>query len=211
MEEADEWQSLTPAQKEERMRSLVAPLDDGEWGKKADDGDEDVIMLGKAPSQPSSSRVEIPQAGQPAMRPPVLSKQEFDGVIDESDSDDDEDDTLPPPGTLGRQIAEMRWADTAPRIEEIEDEDDLDKKRDRSVRWDEGIDQAMHRKVREDQEREVGDEKPVVVGEQAGEEDVDMEAEQEAFLRFAREALGVDEVMWAGIVKSRQDRGGEWV
>lgn len=39
--------------------------------------------------------------------------------------------------------------------------------------------------------------------------EVDMEAEQEAFLKFSREQLGINEDMWKGILDERRGRGGE--
>ena len=56
----------------------------------------------------------------------------------------------------------------------------------------------------EDEESE--EEKPQVVGEI----DIDMEEEQEEFLEFARQTLGVSDEQWASIVRDRKERGGEW-
>jgi hypothetical protein len=40
--------------------------------------------------------------------------------------------------------------------------------------------------------------------------DIDMEQEEEEFLKFARDALGIDEAMWTGMLEERKSRGGEW-
>jgi len=53
------------------------------------------------------------------------------------------------------------------------------------------------------QDDESEDDKPQVVGEI----EIDMEEEQEEFLEFARQALGVSDTQWDEIVKDRQSRG----
>lgn len=39
--------------------------------------------------------------------------------------------------------------------------------------------------------------------------DIDMDQEEEEFLKFARDALGIDEAMWTGMLEERKSRGGE--
>ena len=39
--------------------------------------------------------------------------------------------------------------------------------------------------------------------------EIDMEQEQEEFLRFTREALGIDDQAWENIINEREKRGGE--
>jgi hypothetical protein len=48
------------------------------------------------------------------------------------------------------------------------------------------------------------EDRPQVVGE----EEIDMGEEEEEFIKFSRDALGIDEEMWANIVKDREARGG---
>jgi hypothetical protein len=55
------------------------------------------------------------------------------------------------------------------------------------------------------EDEESGDDQPQVVGEV----EIDMEQEQEDFLRFSREMLGIDDEAWANIISDRQKRGGE--
>jgi hypothetical protein len=55
----------------------------------------------------------------------------------------------------------------------------------------------------EDDEDE--DDRPQIVGEI----EIDMEQEQEDFLKFSREALGIDDEAWASIIADREKRGGE--
>jgi hypothetical protein len=49
------------------------------------------------------------------------------------------------------------------------------------------------------------EDRPQVVGEV----EIDMEQEQEEFLRFTREALGIDDRAWQKIISEREKRGGE--
>ena len=56
-----------------------------------------------------------------------------------------------------------------------------------------------------DDEESDDEDRPTVVGEI----EVDMEAEEEEFLKFSREALGISEGQWEGILKERAERGGE--
>jgi hypothetical protein len=60
---------------------------------------------------------------------------------------------------------------------------------------------------RDGENSESEDERPQVVGEV----EIDMAEEQEEFLRFSREALGITPQMWEGIVKDRNDRGGRLI
>jgi hypothetical protein len=158
---------MTPAEKEARMSSLVSALPIEEWGKKPNPPKQAVPAATSSATKQAGSAVDTPTPSKAKM--PSLFKQDFDGVESDSDSDDDEgDDTeLPAAGSLGRKIAQMRWADGAPRIEEIpeedkdqdmesdirarsdegDEEDRLDRKREASLRWDDNIDEAMRKRV----------------------------------------------------------------
>jgi hypothetical protein len=250
-DDVDPWTKLTPSEKEERMRTLVAPLDEGEWGRKdtsdsapaRDDSDDDVVMVGGEPAQIATttatstatqapSRVEFkkpdsakknrksvsfasnaksPLETSPRMakiRPSVFTKEEYDGVISDSDDSDDE---LPPEGTLGRKIAMMKWSDGAPQIEEVEDEEmpgassgkgkESTSKSERKFGLGDDIDEKMQQAVWGKDEEE--EDQPVIVGE----EDVDMGEEEEEFLKFTRDALGINEDMWQGILTNRREKG----
>ena len=204
VEPAENYDKLTAVQKEERMRNLVAPLSELEWGRKTQkEPESDIITIG-GPEPKAPGKVAQPEP--PQMRSSVFSKLEYDGV--ESDSDDEMDESeLPAPGTLGRRIAEMRWGDMGPQIEEIDDEEEEKSTRKKKLELGDDIDEKMRAKVWGAEEADVGEEAPVVVG---VEEDVDMGEEEAEFIRFSKEALGIDEDTWAGILSSRKDRGGEW-
>lgn len=207
---AEQWDKLAPEDKAERMRNLVAPLDEADWGRK--DTDTEVITIGQPAAKPApkaASKVE--SEPKTSIRPPIFEKQHFDGV--ESDSDDEMDEAdLPPAGTLGRKIAEMRWGDMGPSIEEIEDDEvgeaSVQQSRKKKLALGDDIDEQMRRKVWGAEEVEEGDDAPIVVGADA-DVDVDMGEEEEEFIKFTREALVIDEEMWDKIVSSRKERGGE--
>ena len=235
---ADPWERMTPAEKEARMSSLVSALPIEEWGKRPDPPkvpqNAAVTPAGKSTNGPAGPT----SPSQNKKSTPSMFKQDFDGVESDSGSEDEDDEgELPAAGTLGRKIAQMRWSEGAPRIEEIADpdedqnmdnddaadedeEDRLDRQRDASLRWDDNIDEAMRKRVWGDAgaSKEKAEDRPVLVnadepiGEEDGdgeEMDLDMVNEMNDFLTFARETLGVGEDQWDGIVKSREARGGE--
>ena len=68
-------------------------------------------------------------------------------------------------------------------------------------KWGETLASALGEEENEEDEEDL----PQVVGEV----EIDMDEEEEEFLKFAREALGVDEGMWEGILKEREGRGCE--
>ena len=246
----------TAAQRTNRMAQLVPGLAADDWGQrgpaappqkpspatssKRDDTRFSRTTLDQiaqiAPSDSLSSSLPSvlptikpppPARDAPKMRPPIFEKQQYDGVISDSESEEDEAD-LPPPGTLGRRIGQMKWSEGAPSgasIKVSQDEKkerlDDDEKRRRKLTFnldDDEMERAVNgistesagpsgprphaRKVRffdEDEEMEEGDE----------DAEVDMGDEEAEFLKFARDALGVNEQMWADIITSREARGGQ--
>ncbi|CAK9779392.1 hypothetical protein CC85DRAFT_288640 [Cutaneotrichosporon oleaginosum] len=219
----EEESGPTAEEREERMRTLVPALPEGEWGAGGgdsngaaaeDDGDGDVDM-----APPKKGMVAGTAMGDsllpPKMRPPRFEAMHYDGV--ESDSSDEEDD-LPPQGTLGRRIAEMKWGEAPPKeatIEEIDDdadeddEDRMDRERKKALTLDDDIDEQMRRRVWGDdgdgEVDEAGDDMEGVE-DQPAPQDRDGPDEAE-FLRFARDALGIDGDMWDSILEQRRARG----
>jgi len=188
---------LSKAEQDERMRNLVPALPDREWGRKP--GDESAatkIDKRTGPSRPKITKPASADSVAMSMRPPIFAKQSFDGVVSDSD-EDSEDEILPPPGTLGRKIAEMKWLERAPKIEEIDDTPDQKPK----FGLGDDIDEQMRRRVwGEDDEREKDGMMDI---------DPDMGEEEEEFLKFSRDALGISDDVWEGILSSRLERGGE--
>jgi hypothetical protein len=56
------------------------------------------------------------------------------------------------------------------------------------------------------EEEEDEEDQPQIVGEV----EIDMAQEEEDFLRFSREALGIDDATWASIIADREKRGGKY-
>lgn len=188
-DDSDLAEELTSAEKEKRLRNLVPSLPAEEWGRKTEKPSPETAIKPRSNTKTTSL---------PKMRPPILAKEEYDGVVDDSD-DDMSDDDLPPPGTLGRRIAEMKWSEGESQADKITELEEAVKK-DKKVAWDDGIDEAMRKRV-------WGDDADAVDG---GDDDgdIDMGQEEAEFLKFSREALGITDDQWEGILSSRRDRGG---
>ncbi|ORX34672.1 SGT1 protein-domain-containing protein [Kockovaella imperatae] len=174
--------------RDQRMRDLVPPLPSEEWGRKT------VPKSGK-----EADKNLLSETDRPPMRPPAFAKQQYDGV--ESDSGDS-DDEMAPAGTLGRLAAELRLKDAA-GFEDVEKELAKNKKRGLG----ENIDEEMRRRVWGED-----DNAPQIIeldgdDEEEEEGDVDMNGQEEEFLRFTREALGITHQQWEDILSSRRDRG----
>lgn len=229
--DSDEGDAPTAAEREERLRNLVPALPANEWGASTSkaaaetdtsaSADADVEMAA-APARQAKGTVAGSAYGDsllpPKMRPPMFEAVHYDGV--ESDTSSDEEDDLPPRGTLGRHISEMKWGDgddgtREAHIEEISDEGDgeedkADRERARALRFDDDIDEQMRRRVWGGDDEEQG--MDVDEGEGEGEDGMDgeMDGDQTAqFLKFARDALQIDDAMWSDILASRRERGGE--
>ncbi len=59
----------------------------------------------------------------------------------------------------------------------------------------------------EDEDEESEEEMPQVVGEV----EIDMQEEEEEFLEFSRQALGISDDQWNDIIRDRKSRGGEQI
>jgi hypothetical protein len=187
----EEPPKLSREEQEERMSKLVQPLSADEWGAKTS-------TRPSVSSNVTSQIAPMSEPSRPKMRPPVFAKQEYDGVLSDSDESEDES-SLPPPGTLGRKIAQMKWSEGTPKIQTLEEEEEAEN-RERKFGLGDDIDEAMERAVWGEEEA------PVVV---EGDGDVDMGEEEEEFLKFTREALGISPDMWESIISDRKGRGGE--
>ncbi|WWC85946.1 uncharacterized protein L201_000816 [Kwoniella dendrophila CBS 6074] len=242
-EEANTRQKLE-AEKASRLENLVPSLPAEEWGKRTqnkaspasakEDISEDSSKFesrsnanakarSKAKAQAKKEvKFDHKDFDSSSMRPPKFAKQEYDGVIsDSSDEDEDDESELPPVGTIGRKIAQMKWSEgeissntdsnsssnsNQAKIQEITEEDEETEMQDQQKL---NLDEEMQRRVwgepaddnddgiEEDDKEEEGDEGM----------DVDMEEEQEEFLKFAKEALGINDDLWKGILGDRQARG----
>lgn len=184
---------LTALEKAERSKNLVPALPDEEWGRHTSiTPAPNVTTMASQKPKPTPA---ITAPG-PHMRPPRFAKQQYDGVVSDSDDSEDEAD-LPLAGTLGRHIAEMKWAEGEEKGAKIENIDDEDRK----FGLGEDIDEAMEKAVwaNDDDELQVLE----------GDGDIDMGNEEADFLTFAKDALGLTDDMWEGILSDRRGRGGE--
>jgi hypothetical protein len=184
----EENNAMSVDEKQERMRALVPELPASEWGRKPLEAEPSIT------SQPAKLPKTKP-VSPPKMRAPILPRDNFDGHIEESDDESDEDEPKAPAGSMGRIIGDMAWGGLddetkAARVEEVTEEDEAREAANakRSVRWeDEGG------ATREDDD----------------EMDPDMQKEEEEFLKFTREQLGINDEMWQSIMADRKARGGE--
>ncbi|OWZ79274.1 hypothetical protein C366_01997 [Cryptococcus neoformans Tu401-1] len=219
-EELQAHKDKLEAEKQARMDSLVPTLPASDWGRKIHPSQQShqlPVAVNQSLTSPKADAKKIdPLEFIPSkMRPPRFAKQEFDGVVSDSESDSESD--LPAEGTWGRKVAQMKWSEFPPvdpednqqaRIEEIEEEDEDDQQRKAKLRLGEDVDleEEMQRRVWGDGgEDENEDEDMAVVGEEGV--DVDMEDETEEFLKFSREALGINDEMWEDILGNRRARG----
>ncbi|WWC58275.1 uncharacterized protein I303_100813 [Kwoniella dejecticola CBS 10117] len=205
------------AEKDSRLKDLVPSLPAEEWGSKSqatpsstaatpiDIDDQSNVPTGKAKKTKGQKEVKFDHRDihSASMRPPRFAKQEYDGVVSESSDEGEESESeLPPVGTLGRKIAQMKWSEgdvdrAEPKIKEIDDDDqaqedklDLDEEMQRRV-WGDGNDED------EGEDEEDDDDGMKIV----------IEEEQEDFLKFAKDALGINDDLWKGILGDRQARG----
>jgi hypothetical protein len=162
-----------------------------------------------------------------------LHSDEEDDVEDDVDSDEEVrrkaamDALVAPlePGEYGTMPAEYRHANSQATAVDAEDIIDIGHNREpsevkdnaRPVRKpvfqrdkfdgvdsdDETSEEEVGGPLMDDDEDE--DDRPQIVGEI----EIDMEQEQEDFLKFSREALGIDDETWASIIADREKRGGE--
>ncbi|WWD09089.1 hypothetical protein V865_007209 [Kwoniella europaea PYCC6329] len=227
-DDSEEERKTLEAQKENRLKNLVAPLPDEEWGKKTQIRQEGSSMAKndikpKIELKPSKDKVKkevkfdhkdiFSPSSSASIRPPRFAKQEYDGVVSESSDEDDDEDELPPAGTIGRKIAQMKWSEgdrQAPKsatIEEISEEDE-EKERQSQLKLDGDIDldEEMQRRVWGDPDDGEDDDDDDETDD-GMEVDVDMAEEQEEFLKFAKEALGINDDLWKGIIGDREARG----
>lgn len=210
------------AEKQARMDSLVPTLPASDWGRKVHISEQShqlpvAINQSLTSSKADGKKIDPLEFIPSKMRPPRFAKQEFDGVVSDSESDSESD--LPAEGTWGRKVAQMKWSEFPPvdlednqqaRIEEIEEEDEDEQQRKAKLRLGEDVDleEEMQRRVWGDRGEDEDEDEDVAAGGEEG-VDIDMEDETEEFLKFSREALGINDEMWEGILGDRRARGGE--
>jgi hypothetical protein len=82
------------------------------------------------------------------------------------------------------------------RYDGVDSDDDTDS---------EDMESAINNGLSDGEESE--EDRPTVVGEV----EIDMDDEQEEFIKFSREALGIDDALWSKIIEERTQRGGKCI
>lgn len=183
---------LTPSQREARMATLVKPLDPSEWG----------IQNQRPTSIPPAAPASAAGASLP-LSSETRSLEDLDRQQKLKELRDEQAKNLPP--IKMRQPILPR--DTYDGVDSEEESDD-ELASGGAAGISAGLEAAMKADAagsrEDDEEEEDEDDMPQVVGEM----EVDMGEEEEDFLKFARDALGLDEGMWESILKDRNQRGG---
>ncbi|KAK8845462.1 hypothetical protein IAR55_006175 [Kwoniella newhampshirensis] len=204
-----ETRKALQAEKETRLQNLVPTLSADDWGRKTELAPV-TFTEEPTPTSKRETKVRLEDLIPSQMRPPRFAKQEFDGAVSDSEDESEDEADLPAPGTLGRKIALMKWGDgvdKSAKIEEMDEdenynEEEEDRARRKKLVLSDDIDEEMKRRVLGQE----GDEEDQDAQDAEG-MDVGMRDEQEEFLKFSREALGITDEMWAGILGDRQARG----
>ena len=209
--EADD--GMTTEERDRRMGELVPGLAPEEWGirtqqpletaKSTEKEAKPKVTFATGTKAPSKDKLD----DMPSIRPPILEPEVYDGHIPESD--DDMSDWDPADDVVG-------WA-ARPSYKVARNKNKKKRTIDPST-------YVLQEALRTGQPMPRDNVKPFDVGdkldlsddedEEGGEErgigEPDMEAEQDEFLKFAREALGINDEMWRGMMGDRKARGGEY-
>lgn len=198
---------MTEEQKRDRLQALVPGIKPEEWGRQT----QDLTALTSATEKKAVSFAqgtkgadaatgkEAEDAALEKARRSRFEPTDYEGHLvesgDETDDDEDGEQSMPswtthkpPPGRSSKRraidptIYQLSEALKTGKVGPIEGW------KDRS----------------EAEDLEMSDDEDEVV-----EGDIDMDQEEEEFLKFAREALGIDEAMWTGMLEERKSRGGE--
>jgi len=222
--DAEQDDDMEGGERERRLNELVPGLAPGEWGSKTQKGDESAEEK-KVDSAAKPKRKVSFAAGtkisedtkdgkaeaMPSIRPPILEPESYDGHVPESDDDmsdwDPADDIVagwakrPSYKTPKGKASKKRTIDPSTYVLQEALRTGQPMPRENLKAFDVGDKLNMS----DDEDQDDDDE----AREEAGLGEPDMEAEQDDFLRFAREALGINDEMWQGMMGDRKARGGE--
>jgi len=204
---------ITNEERDRRMGELVPGLAPEEWGIRTQQPSEADKVTEKSakPKVSFATGTKAPSKDKldemPSIRPPILEPEVYDGHIPESD--DDMSDWDPADDVVG-------WA-ARPSYKVARNKNKKKRTIDPST-------YVLQEALRTGQPMPRENVKPFDVGdkldlsddedeqgtEERGMGEPDMEAEQDEFLKFAREALGINDEMWRGMMGDRKARGGEY-
>lgn len=223
--EGEQDDGMDGEERERRLNALVPGLAPEEWGSKTQKPEEAEEMKETETTDKPKRKVSFATGTKtadetdasktedmPSIRPPILEPENYDGHIPESD--DDMSDWDPADDMVGGwakrpsyQTAEKgkkgkkRNIDPSTYVLQEALRTGQPMPRENLKEFDVGNRLDMS----DDEDQEDNDE----AREEAGLGEPDMEAEQDDFLRFAREALGINDEMWKGMMGDRKARGGE--
>lgn len=207
--------TLTEQQKHERLQALVPGLKPEEWGRQT----QDLSALTSAtekkgvkfapgtktegvPDRMKRTEAESEDAVIEKARKSRFEPTDYEGhVVETDDETDDEDggEQTMPGWTVqkGNSSSQKRKVPIDPTIYQLSEA-----LRTGKVGPIEGWKDRTEQEDLEMSDQE-GENDDVIEG------DIDMGQEEEEFLKFARDALGIDENMWSGMLEERKSRGGE--
>jgi hypothetical protein len=207
--------TMTEQQKQHRLQALVPGLKPEEWGRQTQDLTALTSATEKkgvkfAPGTKIESGKELTKQTKAESDDAVLEKArksrfeptDYEGHVVETDDETDDEDvgeqTMPGwTAQKGSSSSHKRKPPIDPTIYQLSE----------ALRTGKvgPIEGWKDRTEQEDLEMsdEEGEDDDVVEG------DIDMGEEEEEFLKFARDALGIDESMWSGMLEERKSRGGE--
>jgi len=206
-DEAGAPAALSEDQRAARMASFVKPLEAGQWGASTQ----------LAPSSSTSKAGESSRVGEGSSGPAAAASS---FGVDDAQRQRDEIDRQAKLHALGELDAAYAKARPATKIRrpllekdsydgvDSDDESSGGEEPGQEIGAQGGMSGALKAAMARDgleADDDEDDDMPMVVEEA---EEVDMGEEEGEFLKFAREALGLDEQMWDKIVGERQQRGG---
>lgn len=207
--------SMSLEEKEARKAKLIPSLPATEWGlstqKPQPQPTQTESLSSSTPSKPSKAAPSSSSNPAPTfvgsqtasalpISTPTLALEELDRQQKLKALLNDQAKSLPPV-KMRRPLLPRDEFDGVDSDDESDEDDQPTQAQDGGEgkgKWGETLASALGEEENEEDEEDL----PQVVGEV----EIDMGEEEEEFLKFAREALGVDEGMWEGILKEREGR-----
>lgn len=212
---------LTLEEKQSRLDKLVPNLPTDQWGMKTQtidhmDIDEPEIIqrtgTGKQVSFAPGTKAPLTHPERKP-RPPMFEPEQYEGHVEESDDESDDGDVDNGySNPMGWGAAPVKGKEKPRKVIDASVHALQESLRtgvpmpaDQLKETVLGDSLELSSDESEDEESGEGDGRKT---NGKGEVDVDMDNEEEEFLRFARDALGINEEMWNGIVTDRKAKGG---
>lgn len=177
--------------RQQAIDNLVPPLDPGDYGQMpASYSNSQAVKLTTLETETRIPEdTEMPSLGDPTSdsRGPKSSIAEAYKTPTTTPHDSDQQS-----GQKSREKPLRRPLLPRDRYDGVDSDDDTDP---------EDMESAIKNGLPDDSESE--EDRPTVVGEV----EIDMDEEQEEFIKFSREALGIDDELWSKIMAERADRG----